>query len=145
MSTPTEEKSSTDKISTSESSAQTPSREDRLLFDKTEQAGDKPAPQESPAPDIEELKSMTAQLLELNKGNQELISQLKGELAEQKAKFDELSNDYETRKPLNRQAEVVGFFDFGKQKEIFNGSRYETERDYAAKLFRDLDAEFPSA
>lgn len=141
----TEDTTSKDKISVSESSAQTTSTEDSSLFDKPEQAGDIPAPKESPAPDIDELKSMTAQLLELNKGNQEIISKLKEDLAEQKAKFDELSQDYESRKPLDRRAEVVGLFDWGKQKEIFANEHFKSQKEYAYKLLNDLDLEFPPA
>lgn len=136
-----------DKIEMSGSVDQTTSHKEVLETTSTTptKGEEAPSPKDSSSDDINELKGLTKQLIELSKSQTEIIATQKQELNQLKEQLETLNTDYQNSKPLDRRAEVVGFFDFGKQKEIFNGENYKSERDYAARLFRDLDMEFPTA
>lgn len=135
-----------DKIEKSVSVEQTPSNQEVIETASAHKTGeDAPSPKDSSSDDINELKGLTKQLIELTKTQTETIATQKQELNQLKEQLETLNTDYQNSKPLDRRAEVVGFFDFGKQREIFNGENYKSEREYAARLFRDLDMEFPTA
>lgn len=143
MSKETEAKTPTDNIKESDSSDQTSEIANQTTEQKKAEAT--PSPTDSSASDIEALKSITQDLLKVAKAQTDTIASQKQEIAELKEKLTTLDTDYQNSKPLDRRAEVVGLFDWGKQKEIFANDHYKSQKDYAYKLLNDLDLEFPPA
>lgn len=115
------------------------------LKSESSKAEETPSPKETSASDINELKGLTQQLVELAKTQNETIAAQREELSKLKEDLNALNNDYQSHKPLDVRAEVVGMFDWGRQIHHFKNEQYQSQKDYAYNLFKSIELEFPGA
>lgn len=145
MSKEVEVKASTDIINNESSARQDSSGSSTQISSEQINAEATPSPKDTSASDINELKGLTQQLIDLAKTQTETIATQREEIAKLKEDLNTLNTDYQNSKPLDRRAEVVGLFDWGKQLQTFTNEHYKSEKEYAYSLFKGLQLEFPEA
>lgn len=101
-----------------------------------------------PVVETPQTESVSVPLEVLNKLNSLIDKQhntvvsLKEKVTELHGKYEELSKEFESKRPIRSVGKVMGEYDFAKQKESFYKSEYKTDKEHAREVYNQKIRDF---
>lgn len=101
-----------------------------------------------PAVETPQTESVSVPLEVLNKLNTLIDKQhntvvsLREKVTELHGKYEELSKEFESKRPIRSVGKVMGEYDFAKRKESFYSSEYKTDKEHAREIYNSKIRDF---
>lgn len=110
---------------------------------KKEVTGESTTTQDATQPSVTDM--LIERMVNLCERQSETIVNLNNRLNQLEEKHNSLNEEYQNGKPLEIKAEVMGMYDFSKNKEIMYKQSYNDEKNYARNLMDKLQSLYPNA
>lgn len=98
---------------------------------------------ETPVQSPQVTEELLTKMVNLCEKQSTTITELTNRLNQLEERHESLSEDYQQRKPISIRAEVMGMYDFSKNKEIMYSKIYESEKQRAREIMNGINLKFP--
>lgn len=98
---------------------------------------------ETPVQSAQVTEELLTKMVNLCEKQSTTITELTNRLNQLEERHESLNEDYQQRKPISIRAEVMGMYDFSKNKEIMYSKIYESEKQRAREIMNNINLKFP--